>query len=684
VGACEAAPLRDASFDLITSFETIEHHDKHDEMLVEIKRMLKPNGILILSSPNKLTYSDRPGYHNPFHVKELYFDDLKTLLERHFKHVRFYGQRLASGSFIHPLVHGTNNVWNAWSGRAGALKPQVCALESPIYFVAICGDSSEIDDREIASVYVDRLDDLTAKGNTDVIASSLDEAYALEGSSEDNLASDLLRARAAQLRASAIAQANHALALRQSAGIANALTRHARQLRERQERISRISEMAEAEMARSRAAEREAAQQQLRLSDTQLQLSRQSEAIEWLYKSRSWRIASALLRISGWRRNLRRLFRGTVFRGVLDFPQPTDTVSDWLEIRGWVYSKRARITGVQLFIGDMFLGNLAFGLDRPDVAAAFPREAPLACGYHERISLKGLNVRGKLLKIWAHDASGNSECFTGEIRLAPSESVEQKPNTLTAYLNCPCPGETVAEEIAIAGWAYSRTAPVTLVEATIGNFRTSKMKYGVSRPDVLMQIAEAPLECGFHGALSLAGLASGEQRLTVRIVDADGKVQLLHRVVTVMPHLAQIVRGALDFPMHGVIDGNFIEIVGWAHSAAGAITSVDAWIDELYLGNLRYGTNRLDVTAIMPEVPIACGFKERILLNGLSMYGQRVLRVQAYDEHGNEVCFTQLITLRKPQPTAFTDFGRESTTAVGPASARTAEPRRQKFLRPDL
>src|SRR5579884_1636989 len=57
-GTCERIPLPDSSFDIVTSFETIEHHDKHDEMLDEIKRVLKPGGALIISSPNRLTYSD--------------------------------------------------------------------------------------------------------------------------------------------------------------------------------------------------------------------------------------------------------------------------------------------------------------------------------------------------------------------------------------------------------------------------------------------------------------------------------------------------------------------------------------------------------------------------------------------------------------------------------------------------
>jgi hypothetical protein len=53
-----------------SSFETIEHHDKHEEMMREIKQVLKPDGVLIISSSNQLTYSDEPKYSNPFHISK--------------------------------------------------------------------------------------------------------------------------------------------------------------------------------------------------------------------------------------------------------------------------------------------------------------------------------------------------------------------------------------------------------------------------------------------------------------------------------------------------------------------------------------------------------------------------------------------------------------------------------------
>ena len=100
VGSCAAIPLPDASVDLVVSFETIEHHEQHEEMMHEIKRVLRPSGALLISSPDKYHYSIEHGYSNPFHIKELYQHEFKQLLRSHFTNIAFFGQRVIYGSCI--------------------------------------------------------------------------------------------------------------------------------------------------------------------------------------------------------------------------------------------------------------------------------------------------------------------------------------------------------------------------------------------------------------------------------------------------------------------------------------------------------------------------------------------------------------------------------------------------------
>jgi SAM-dependent methyltransferase len=99
-GSCLKLPFDAASVDVLVSFETIEHIHEQAEFLDEIKRVLKPDGVLILSSPNKAEYSDKRGYANEFHVKELYRAELENLLATRFSHSRWLSQRNAFVSLI--------------------------------------------------------------------------------------------------------------------------------------------------------------------------------------------------------------------------------------------------------------------------------------------------------------------------------------------------------------------------------------------------------------------------------------------------------------------------------------------------------------------------------------------------------------------------------------------------------
>ena len=100
VGSCDRIPVPNGTVDLAVSFETIEHHNRHKEMMREIKRVLRPEGILIISSPDKYIYSDVPAYNNEFHVKELYAREFEALIKEYFTNLQMFGQRVVYGSII--------------------------------------------------------------------------------------------------------------------------------------------------------------------------------------------------------------------------------------------------------------------------------------------------------------------------------------------------------------------------------------------------------------------------------------------------------------------------------------------------------------------------------------------------------------------------------------------------------
>ena len=102
VGNTSKIPLDSNSVDIVVSFETIEHHDQHDEFMKEIKRVLKKDGKLIISSPNKKYYSDENNTTNHFHIKELYEDEFKMLLNNYFRSTKFLNQNLLISSVLVP------------------------------------------------------------------------------------------------------------------------------------------------------------------------------------------------------------------------------------------------------------------------------------------------------------------------------------------------------------------------------------------------------------------------------------------------------------------------------------------------------------------------------------------------------------------------------------------------------
>ncbi len=99
-GSCADIPLTDVSVDVVVSFETIEHHAEHEAMMTEIKRVLRPDGFLVISCPDKYEYSEKQNYQNESHVKALYREEFRNLLKKYFKNHCIYGQRVVYGSLV--------------------------------------------------------------------------------------------------------------------------------------------------------------------------------------------------------------------------------------------------------------------------------------------------------------------------------------------------------------------------------------------------------------------------------------------------------------------------------------------------------------------------------------------------------------------------------------------------------
>lgn len=80
--------LADNSQDVIVSFETIEHVEDYEQMLREVERVLKADGVFLVSTPNRKVYGEK----NPYHLKEFERAEFEELLKKYFPFCRIINQ----------------------------------------------------------------------------------------------------------------------------------------------------------------------------------------------------------------------------------------------------------------------------------------------------------------------------------------------------------------------------------------------------------------------------------------------------------------------------------------------------------------------------------------------------------------------------------------------------------------
>jgi SAM-dependent methyltransferase len=141
LGDARRIPLDDASVDVVVSFETIEHFDEQETFLAEVRRVLRPGGKMIVSTPERDSYSpaDRPA--NPYHVMELTREEFVVLLNRHFRHVTMLWQRSLVGTALLPGPEANAMPETLCFERRGDAHFEMSTgYARPQYLVAVCSD----------------------------------------------------------------------------------------------------------------------------------------------------------------------------------------------------------------------------------------------------------------------------------------------------------------------------------------------------------------------------------------------------------------------------------------------------------------------------------------------------------------------------------------------------------------
>lgn len=140
-GNLAALSVRSACVDVVATLQVIEHVWDHGEFLGECLRVLRPGGLLIVTTPNRLTFS--PGLDapvNPFHTKEFSAAELTALITGHgfavaALHGLHAGERLARLDRAHAGSFATAQLATppgAWSPRLRADVASVTARDFPV------------------------------------------------------------------------------------------------------------------------------------------------------------------------------------------------------------------------------------------------------------------------------------------------------------------------------------------------------------------------------------------------------------------------------------------------------------------------------------------------------------------------------------------------------------------------
>ncbi|HSX07920.1 MAG TPA: class I SAM-dependent methyltransferase [Candidatus Saccharimonadales bacterium] len=142
VGDGESIPLEDNSVDVVITFETIEHIKDYRKFIDEMKRVLKPDGIAIVSTPNDLEFAEG----NHFHLHEFEYKELVALLKKDFKNIDSYYQ----GTWKYVAVGDETLIKSEGAIEVPTLNLAPLKTEQCLYFYLVCSNRKIEQNEKIA------------------------------------------------------------------------------------------------------------------------------------------------------------------------------------------------------------------------------------------------------------------------------------------------------------------------------------------------------------------------------------------------------------------------------------------------------------------------------------------------------------------------------------------------------
>jgi SAM-dependent methyltransferase len=147
----------DEQFDVVVAFEAVEYLEDPEALVREAKRVLKREGLLVISAPDKQAYYNERNYEDPAHKTKMYVSEFRKMLERQFARVLVYRQGAVAGGLIYE-DSGDLSAVAVDSASFVSDKPRF-SLEPPAdhFVIAVCSDVQILDlEDERAYLLLDR------------------------------------------------------------------------------------------------------------------------------------------------------------------------------------------------------------------------------------------------------------------------------------------------------------------------------------------------------------------------------------------------------------------------------------------------------------------------------------------------------------------------------------------------
>lgn len=131
-GSGTKIPLQEDSVDVVVSFETIEHIEHYNIFMQEIVRVLRPNGLLILSTPNDIEFPE----DNHYHVHEFEEKELRSLVKKYFKNTKDYYQ----ATWLYNALVDKDGLGTEWQAQIQTMQTAPISPKKSIYFFMLCSN----------------------------------------------------------------------------------------------------------------------------------------------------------------------------------------------------------------------------------------------------------------------------------------------------------------------------------------------------------------------------------------------------------------------------------------------------------------------------------------------------------------------------------------------------------------